>query len=112
MSGYPTGSYDLLIELFDAWDGTYLASFGPADTSELSYLPLEDFERDKPAPPGREVVIVEQGGGGSIDGWFIGGLFLVLIGGAIRRIWRHRHDALMRIDTPAPIWRSNGEINY
>jgi len=28
MSGYPTGSYDLLIEIFDSFDGTYLGSFG------------------------------------------------------------------------------------
>ena len=112
MSGYPTGNYDLLIELFDAWDGTYLTSFGPADTSELSYLPLEDFDRDAPAAPVQEVIIVEQGGGGgSADGWMLAGLFLVLIGGAIRRIWRRRHDELIRIDSPAPIWRSNGEIS-
>lgn len=110
LSGYPTGSYDLLIELFDAWDGSFLAEFGPADTSELSYLPLEDFDRD--APVVREVIVVEEGGGGSIDGWFFAALFLVLIGGAIRRIWRHRHDALMRIDTPAPIWRSNGQTRH
>jgi hypothetical protein len=113
MTGYPTGSYDLLIELFDAWDGTYLTSFGPADTSELSYLPLEDFDRDKPLPPVREVVIVEQGGGGgSVDGWFLAAMFLVLLAGGIRRICRHRNDALMRIDSPAPIWRSNGETTF
>ena len=47
-SGYPTGEYDLLIELFDAFDGSFLASFGPQDTSELSFLPLEDFNRDAP----------------------------------------------------------------
>ena len=112
MSGYPTGNYDLLIELFDAWDGTYLAGFGPADTSELSYLPLEDFDRDAPAAPVQEVIIVEQsGGGGSADGWLLACLFFVLIGGAIRRIWRRRHDELVRIDSPAPIWRSNGGVN-
>ena len=47
-SGYPTGSYDLLIELYDAVDGAFLASLGPEDTSELSFLPLEDFNRDDP----------------------------------------------------------------
>ena len=35
MSGYPRGSYDLLIELFDAWDGSFLASLGPEESSEL-----------------------------------------------------------------------------
>lgn len=47
-SGYPRGSYDILIELYDAFDGTFLASIGPADTSELGLLPLEDFGRDAP----------------------------------------------------------------
>lgn len=47
-AGYPRGSYDILIELFDAYDGAFLASFGPADTSALAYLPLEDFRRDDP----------------------------------------------------------------
>ena len=99
-------------ELFDAWDGTYLTSFGPADTSELSYLPLEDFDRDAPRAPVQEVVIVEQGGGGgSADGWLLAALFFILIGGAIRRIWRRRHDELIRIDSPAPIWRSNSELS-
>lgn len=109
MSGYPTGNYDLLIELFDAYDGTFLASYGPADTSELSYLPLEDFNRDAPV---QEVVIVSEGGGGSIDGWMLGALLLLLIGGTLRKIWRRRNDALMRIDSPAPIWRSNGDMSF
>jgi hypothetical protein len=48
-SGYPRGSYDILIELYDAIDGAFLASLGPEDTSELSLLRLEDFGRDDPA---------------------------------------------------------------
>ena len=60
VSGYPTGEYDILIELFDAYDGTFLASFGPEDSSELSYLPLEDIGRDTPQGP---TVVVTQGGG-------------------------------------------------
>jgi hypothetical protein len=79
MSGYPTGSYDLLIELFDAWDGSYVASFGPEDTSELAYLPLEDFNRDEPRydPP----VVVSHGGGGAAGLW----LLLPLLAFTIRR---------------------------
>jgi len=100
MSGYPTGNYDLLIELFDAYDGTFLASHGPADTSELSYLPLEDFNRDAPV---QQVVIVNEGGGGAIDGWMLGVLLLLLVGGAFRKIWRRRNDALMRIDSPVSV---------
>jgi hypothetical protein len=61
VSGYPTGSYDLLIELFDAYDDTFLASFGPLDTSALAFLPLEDSNRDIPVET--TVVVVEDGGG-------------------------------------------------
>jgi len=107
MSGYPTGSYDLLIELFDAYNGDYLASYGPSDTSELAYLSLEDSNRDAPV---QEVIIVSEGGGGAFDGWLLGALFLLLMGSAIRKIWRRRHDELMRIDSPAPIWRSNSDL--
>lgn len=69
VSGYPTGSYDILIELFDSYDGTFVADFGPADTSELAYLPLEDAERDSPAPGG-STIVVNQGGGGAA-GWIL-----------------------------------------
>jgi len=107
-SGYPSGSYDLLIEIFDAWDGTYLGSFGPSDTSELSYLNLEDYNRDAP------VVVVERrttvsrggGGGGAADGWMIAGFLLILVGSAARKMWRRRNDRLVRIDSPAPCWQS------
>ena len=44
LEGYPAGSYDILIELFDAYDDTFLAWIGPEDTSELAFLPLEDAE--------------------------------------------------------------------
>lgn len=62
-SGYPAGNYDLLIELYDAWDGTFLASVGPAENSSLSYLPLEDYQRD--APYVEEIVVIGHGGGGA-----------------------------------------------
>jgi len=63
VSGYPTGSYDLLIELFDAYDDSFLASFGPVDTSELAFLPLEDSNRDTPFDEPTTVVVHEHGGG-------------------------------------------------
>ena len=103
MSGYPTGDYDLLIELFDTFDGAYVASYGPDETSALSFLPLEDFNRDTPVT---EVVIIEShGGGGSLDGWLLSFLILILFISAGRKIWRHRNDSLIRIDLPAPAWR-------
>jgi len=61
LAGYPAGSYDILIELFDAYDDTFLAWIGPDDTSELAFLPLEDAERDAVVVP--EVIVVNHGGG-------------------------------------------------
>jgi hypothetical protein len=63
VSGYPTGSYDLLIELFDAYNDDFLASYGPVDTSELAFLPLEDANRDVPYIPPPTTVVVHDGGG-------------------------------------------------
>lgn len=63
VSGYPTGNYDILIELFDAYDGTYLASIGPDETSELAILPLEDSTRDAVLESGHSHVVVTSGGG-------------------------------------------------
>ncbi len=76
VSGYPTGNYDLLIELYDAYDGTYLASFGPEDTSALSYLPLEDSGRDA-AAIGQTQVVVNSGGGGSLSFLLLAGLLAI-----------------------------------
>lgn len=106
MSGYPSGSYDLLIELFDAYDGTFLTSYGPEDTSELGYLTLEDYNRDAPET---QVVVNRGGGGGSMDGWILGILVLLLFASGIAKIWRRRNDTLMRIDSPAPVWRTYGD---
>jgi hypothetical protein len=63
VSGYPTGSYDLLIELFDGYNDDFLASYGPVDTSELAFIPLEDANRDVPYVPPPTTVIVHDGGG-------------------------------------------------
>lgn len=71
VSGYPTGDYDILIELYDAYDGSFLASIGPEDTTELSYLPLEDSTRDS---AGNTQVVVNSGGGSL--GWLL--LFALL----------------------------------
>ena len=63
VSGYPTGSYDLLIELFDGFNDQFLTSYGPIDTSALAFLPLEDSDRDVPyVPPPTTVVVHEHGG--------------------------------------------------
>ena len=44
--GYRTGYYDILIELYDAGTGEYLASYGPNEDGSLRALPLEDISRD------------------------------------------------------------------
>jgi hypothetical protein len=60
LEGYPTGYYDLLIELYDAdWD-VLVAEYGPFEDAALWALPLEDRERDQPS---------SDGGGGGF-GWF------------------------------------------
>jgi len=84
LEGYPAGSYDLLIELFDGYDDTFLAWIGPEDTSELAFLPLEDANRDAVEVP--EVIVVNRGGGGSL-GWLLI-LGLALTAAARRRAWR------------------------
>jgi hypothetical protein len=82
VSGYPTGSYDLLIELFDAYNGHFLASFGPIDTAALAFLPLEDSNLD--VPQESTTVVVVEDGGGSL-GWLT---LLVLLG--VRRFAARR----------------------
>jgi len=70
VSGYPTGSYDILIELFDAYDDSFVASIGPEELSGLALLPLEDSNRDAPVGGGTTQVVVNSGGGGSFS-WFL-----------------------------------------
>ena len=83
ISGYPAGSYDILIELFDAYDSTFLAWYGPEDTPELAFLPLEDADRDVAEVP--DVIVVNHHhGGGATGAWLI--LFLGLA--AVARLRR------------------------
>jgi hypothetical protein len=44
--GYPTGYYDILLELYDPVSGELLAEIGPADSAVLDEIPLEDADRD------------------------------------------------------------------
>jgi hypothetical protein len=70
LTGYPSGSYDLLIELFDAVDGSFLAWYGPEDTPALAFLALEDADRDRPVETKPDVVVVHEHGGGAA-GWML-----------------------------------------
>ncbi len=97
VSGYPTGSYDLLIELFDGYNDDFLASFGPVDTSELAFLPLEDADRDTPyvPPPPSTTVIVEDGGGAF--SWL---LTLFLAAMLLRKLRQERvQQAIVRVES-------------
>ena len=81
VSGYPRGEYDILVEVFDADTSEFLAWFGPEDTSELAFLPLEDMDRDAPATETR--ITVNSGGGGSMDLLLIA---LLVISAAVARL--------------------------
>ena len=88
VAGYPTGDYDLLIEIFDADFGDFLAYIGPEDTSELAFLPLEDMDRDTPASTVTRVTVSNGSGGGSTDWLTI--MLLSLAGIGLRRRLRSR----------------------
>ena len=46
VSGYSTGLYDVLIELYDADTGELVDEYGPNESPLFSVLPLEDSGRD------------------------------------------------------------------
>jgi hypothetical protein len=84
MSGYPAGNYDLLIELYDTWDGSFVADIGPEDNPDLGYLPLEDFNRDDPRRGSH------SHGGGAVD-WLTAFLLAsVFVTARVRRRDRSR----------------------
>ena len=74
VSGYSTGLYDLLIEIYDADTGELVDEFGPNESSEFSVLPLEDSGRDGRIVANPPVVIVEEGGGGAVSWLALAGL--------------------------------------
>ncbi|MEL7024800.1 MAG: choice-of-anchor H family protein [Pseudomonadota bacterium] len=80
VSGFPTGYYDVLIEIYDAFDGRLVADFGPNDSAELFDLPLESISLDENNEP--IVVVSNEGGGGSVGLIPLGGLLATL---ALRR---------------------------
>jgi hypothetical protein len=73
VSGYTAALYDVLIELYDADDGTLVDEFGPNESSDFSLLPLEDSVRDgaEPAPP---PIVDGEGGGGAVSWLTLPGL--------------------------------------
>jgi len=76
VTGYPPGYYDVLIEIYDADFGDFVAEFGPAESGALSLLPIEDAEFD-----GANIavtIIQEHGGGGAASAWLVAALVLLL----------------------------------
>lgn len=84
LSGYPAGSYDVLIELYDTFDNLLVAEFGPNDSLALFDLPLEDQVRDEVIIVDAPVVAV-RGGGGALGIWM-----LLLMIGAGTQVARRR----------------------
>jgi hypothetical protein len=71
ISGYPTGYYDVQIDLHDAATGLLVASAG-SERPALAELPMEDESRDRapgsPAPGGGVTVVSNhEHGGGSMS---------------------------------------------
>lgn len=91
-AGYPPGDYDVLIELYDAASGDFLADFGPDDSFALAFLPLEDAERDLPP--------VYHGGyhGGGSSGPILLVLLLLLL--ARRQLRRDRRALATTVRAP------------
>lgn len=67
VSGYSTGVYDVLVELYDARTNELVDAFGPNESSDFSALPLEDAYRDGDPPAPDPGPVVTGGGGGAVD---------------------------------------------
>ncbi len=59
LDGYPTGYYDVLIELYDADYNLLVVNYGPYEDRDLAVLPLEDSYRDS-------YYDYDNGGGGAM----------------------------------------------
>ena len=88
VTGYPTGLYDVLIELYDADFQEYVDEFGPLQSSAFSILPIEDLEHDSLAPP---VVTISHGHGGAGSVSWLGSMLLLaaLVGRRAVRLVKH-----------------------
>ena len=79
VTGYPTGLYDVLIEIYDADFGDFVGEFGPLQSSDFSLLPIEDLEHDG-LPPPLVTVSHEHGGSGAISWLWLTLLLAGLLG--------------------------------
>jgi hypothetical protein len=86
VSGYSTGLYDVLLELYDAASGTLVDSYGPNESPDFSVRPLEDSYRDGDPSPPDPAPPVATGGGGAID-------WLTLPALLAATVWARRRSA-------------------
>jgi hypothetical protein len=80
VSGYSTGLYDVLLEIYDADTGELVDEYGPNESPLFSLLPLEDSRRDGAVVP--PPVFEDDGGGGAVSWLALAGLMGAL---ALRR---------------------------
>jgi hypothetical protein len=81
---YPPGNYDVLIDLYQLGYSEIVATFSSDDSNALYALPLESQNYDEIYEEEviiQEIIVVEQGYGGSIS--FTGLLAILML--AIRR---------------------------
>jgi hypothetical protein len=69
VSGYTTGLYDVLVELYDSDSGEFLDEFGPNESPDFSMVPLEDSGRDGIVVTQPPITIIEEHGGGGAVSW-------------------------------------------
>jgi hypothetical protein len=87
VSGYSTGQYDVLIELYDADTNELVDEYGPNENpTEFELQPLEDSGRDGAVVVLPPDIIVEEGGGGAFS--WLGVLGLLGALGLRRRLAR------------------------
>jgi hypothetical protein len=82
VTGYSTGLYDVLIELYDADENVLVDEFGPNESSDFSVLPLEDSVRDGNEPPPPPA---DDGGGGATSWLALPALLAALLAERRRR---------------------------
>lgn len=81
VAGFPPGFYDVLIEVYDAFDDRFVADYDALDTSALGLLPMEDISFDGGLPP----PVVDSRGSGGGGSSSLAGLAVLASLAAIRR---------------------------